>query len=144
MTSIWEKAISILEGNLNSGRIYLTAVILITIFCSIWLRLMQESKLKIRHSSQIKIKLMFSKKATKSNKIFTAILHLLIKCQIYDKDFVNFCGLLRIHEHSPQDLYTMILVRIDSTKEQWQMFGLLTLISKTTMNVCQSVQTSLE
>jgi hypothetical protein len=42
---------------------------------------------------------MFSKKARKIDKIFTVDLTLCIsKCQIDDKDFVNFCGLLRKHE----------------------------------------------
>ena len=40
---------------------------------------------------------MFSKKATKIDKIFTADLTLCSKCQIDGEDFVNFCGLLRKH-----------------------------------------------
>ena len=40
-------------------------------------------------------KFMFSKKATKIDKIFTVDLTL---CQIDGEDFVNFCGLLRKHE----------------------------------------------
>ena len=41
---------------------------------------------------------MFSKKATKIDKIFTIDLTLCSKCQIDGEDFVNFCGLLRKHE----------------------------------------------
>ena len=45
-----------------------------------------------------KVKFMFSKKATKFDKIFTVDLTLCSKCQIDGEDFVNFCGLLRKHE----------------------------------------------
>ena len=45
---------------------------------------------------------MFSKKATKFDKIFTVDLTLFSKCQIDGEDFFNFCGLLRKHE-----LYTI-------------------------------------
>ena len=41
---------------------------------------------------------MFSKKATKFDKIFTDDLKLCSKCQIDAEDFINFCGLLRKHE----------------------------------------------
>ena len=41
------------------------------------------------------VKLMFSKKATKIDEIFTGDLTLCSKCQIDGEDFVNFCGLLR-------------------------------------------------
>ena len=41
---------------------------------------------------------MFSKKATKIDKIFAVDLTLCSKCQIDDEDFVDFCGLLRKHE----------------------------------------------
>ena len=41
---------------------------------------------------------MFSKKATKIDKIFTIDLMLCSKHQIDDEDFVNFCGLLRKYE----------------------------------------------
>ena len=41
---------------------------------------------------------MFSKKATKVDKIFTIDLKLCSKFQIDGEDFVNFCGLLRKHE----------------------------------------------
>ena len=44
------------------------------------------------------IKFMFSKKATKFEKIFTIDLTSCSKCQIDGEDFVNFCGLLRKHE----------------------------------------------
>ena len=41
---------------------------------------------------------MFSKKATKFDKIFTVDLTLCSNCQIDGEDFVNFCGHLRKHE----------------------------------------------
>ena len=41
---------------------------------------------------------MFSKKATKFEKIFTVDLTLCSKCQIEGEDFVNFCGLLGKYE----------------------------------------------
>ena len=44
------------------------------------------------------LKFMFSKKATKFDKIFTIDLTLSSKCQIISEDFINFCGLLRKHE----------------------------------------------
>ena len=40
------------------------------------------------------IKFVFSKKATKLDKIFTVDLTLTRYCQIDGEDFVNFCGLL--------------------------------------------------
>ena len=45
----------------------------------------------------ILLKFMFSKKATKSDKIFTVNLTVCSKCQINSEDFINFCGLLRKH-----------------------------------------------
>ena len=45
-----------------------------------------------------KLKFMFSKKATKVEKIFILDLTLCSKCQIDGEDFVKFCGLLRKHE----------------------------------------------
>ena len=44
------------------------------------------------------IKFMFSKKATKIDKIFTIDLTLCSKSQIKGEDFDNFCGLLRKHK----------------------------------------------
>ena len=44
------------------------------------------------------LKLIFFKKATKIDEIFTVDLTLCSKCQIDGEDFVNFCGLLRKHE----------------------------------------------
>ena len=41
---------------------------------------------------------MFSKKASKFDKIFTNDLTLTTLCQINGEDFVNFCGLLRRYE----------------------------------------------
>ena len=41
---------------------------------------------------------MFSKKATKFDKIFAVNLTLCSNYQIEGEDFVNFCGLLRKHE----------------------------------------------
>ena len=44
------------------------------------------------------IKFMFSKKATKFDKILTVDLMLCTKCQTNGDDFVTFCGILRKHE----------------------------------------------
>ena len=44
------------------------------------------------------LKFIFSKKATKVDKIFTVDLTLCSKCQIDSEDFVKFCGLLRKHK----------------------------------------------
>ena len=44
------------------------------------------------------IKFVFSKKATKFEKIFTVDLTLTTYCQINGEDFINFCGLLGKHE----------------------------------------------
>ena len=44
------------------------------------------------------VKFMFSKKATKIDKIFTVDLMLCSKCQIYGEDFVKFRGLLINYE----------------------------------------------
>ena len=44
------------------------------------------------------VKFVFSKKATKIDEIFTVNLTLTTYCQIYGEDFINSCGLLRIHE----------------------------------------------
>ena len=44
------------------------------------------------------VKFMFSKKATKIDKIFTIDLTVTTYCQIDGEDFVNFCGLLRKRE----------------------------------------------
>ena len=41
---------------------------------------------------------MFSKKATKIDKIFTVDLTLCSKRQIVGENFINFCGLLRKHK----------------------------------------------
>ena len=41
---------------------------------------------------------MFSKKATKFDKIFAVDLTCTTYCQIDGEDFINFCGLLRKHE----------------------------------------------
>ena len=41
------------------------------------------------------LKFMFSKKATKIDKIFAVNLTLYSKCQIKGEDFIKFCGLLR-------------------------------------------------
>ena len=43
------------------------------------------------------LKYMFSKKATKIDKIFTLDLTLSSKCQIDGEDFINFYGLPRKH-----------------------------------------------
>ena len=44
------------------------------------------------------IKFMLSKKATKTEEIFTVDLTVCSKCQIDGEDFVKFCGLLRKHK----------------------------------------------
>ena len=44
------------------------------------------------------VKFIFSKKATKIDKIFTVVLTLCSKCQINGEYCFNFCGLLRKHE----------------------------------------------
>ena len=44
------------------------------------------------------LKFMFSKKATKIDKIFTVSLTLCSKFQIDGEDFVNYCGLLGKYE----------------------------------------------
>ena len=46
----------------------------------------------------LKVKFVFSKKATKIDEIFTVDLTVRSKCQINAEDFVKFCGLLRRHE----------------------------------------------
>ena len=51
-----------------------------------------------RSNANLLINFVFSRKATKNDKIFTFDLTLCSKCQIYCEDFVNFCGLLRKHE----------------------------------------------
>ena len=48
------------------------------------------------------LKFVFSKKATKFDKIFTVDLTLTTYCQIDGEDFVKFCGLLRKHELYPE------------------------------------------
>ena len=48
--------------------------------------------------TRIKLKFMFSRKATKIDKIFTVDLTLCSKRQIDGEDFVNFRGLLRKYE----------------------------------------------
>ena len=44
------------------------------------------------------LKLMFSKKAKKFDKIFTVNLTLCSKCQVDGEDFIHFCGLLGKYE----------------------------------------------
>ena len=44
------------------------------------------------------VKFIFSKKATKFDKIFIVDLTLCSMCQIDGEDFVNLCGLLRKHK----------------------------------------------
>ena len=53
---------------------------------------------------------MFSKKATKIDKIFTVDLTVTTYCQIDGEDFVNFCGLLRKRE-----LYLLCLFMDENT-----------------------------
>ena len=56
-----------------------------------------------RYSNSVKF--VFSKKATKIDKIFIDDLTLATKFQIDGVDFVNFCGLLRRHELYPRVLF---------------------------------------
>ena len=51
---------------------------------------------------------MFSKKATKINKIFTIDLTVTTYCQIDGEDFVNFCVLLRKLELYLTDAYLIL------------------------------------
>ena len=51
-----------------------------------------------RISKDNELKFVFSKKATKNDKIFTVDLTLCSKCQIDCEDFINFCGLRGKHE----------------------------------------------
>ena len=44
------------------------------------------------------VKLVFSKKGTKIDEIFTVELTLTTQCQSDGEDFVNYCGLLGKHE----------------------------------------------
>ena len=52
----------------------------------------------ISQKNYSKLKSIFSKKATKFDKIFIFDLTLCSKCQIDGEDFVNFCGFLRKQE----------------------------------------------
>ena len=54
---------------------------------------------------------MFSKKATKIDKILTVDLTLCSKCQIDGEDFVNFCGLLRKYDLYNIDRIVMEIIR---------------------------------
>ena len=45
----------------------------------------------------IVVKFVFSKKATKFDKILTVDLTLTTYCQIHGEYFINFCGLIRKH-----------------------------------------------
>ena len=57
-----------------------------------WLHLQNNAR---NHCS---LKFMFSKKATKIDKIFTVDLTVTTYCQIDGEDLVHFCGLLRKRE----------------------------------------------
>ena len=63
---------------------------------------------------------MFSKKATKIEKIFTLNLTLCSKCQIDGEDFINFCGLLK-----GQFISKAIFSVLDSSKNERKRFDLL-------------------
>ena len=52
---------------------------------------------------------MFSKNATKIDKIFTVDLTICSKYQIDGEDFVNFCGLLRKHKL----YYLLVMLQAD-------------------------------
>jgi len=50
---------------------------------------------------KVSLKLSFSEKATKIDKIFTVNLRLCSNLQMDGEDFANFCGLLRNYELYP-------------------------------------------
>ena len=52
----------------------------------------------LESKNRLFLKFIFSKKATKINKIFTVDMTLNKYCQIDVEDFVKFCGLLRKHK----------------------------------------------
>ena len=60
------------------------------------LKVRETRREKIR--SVILLKFVFSKKATKFDKLYTVDLTLTTYCQIDGEDFFNFCGLLRKHK----------------------------------------------
>ena len=57
-----------------------------------------DSVLAAGGSKNLRGTFIFSKKATKIEKIFSVFLTLCSKCQINSEDFINFCGLLKKHE----------------------------------------------
>ena len=61
------------------------------------------------------VKFMFSKKATKIDKIFPIDLTATTYCQIDDEDLFNFCGLLRKRE-----LYMNVSLNISLWKWKWK------------------------
>ena len=70
------------------------------------------TKIVLWHS-KMTVKFMFSKKATKIDKIFAVNLRVCSNRQIDDEDFITFCGLLRKHE-----LYSLELNRQDECTEK--------------------------
>ena len=63
------------------------------------------------------VKSVFSKKASKFDKIFTDDLTITTKCQIDDEDFINFRGLLRKYKlYSESLVYDFYYSLIISTK----------------------------
>ena len=67
------------------------------------------------------LKFVFSKKATKFEKIFTVDLTLTTYCQIDGEDFANFCGLLRKHELYHMDLMDLLSKLIWAL--EWQIYN---------------------
>ena len=70
---------------------------------------------------EILLKFVFSKKATKFEKIFTVDLTLTTYCQIDGEDFANFCGLLRKHELYHMDLMDLLSKLIWAL--EWQIYN---------------------
>ena len=60
--------------------------------------------MKICREKLTRVKFMFSKKATKIDKIFTLNLTLTTYRRMDGEDFVNCCGLLRKHELYTPDI----------------------------------------
>ena len=62
--------------------------------------------------SLFNVKLMFSKKATKIDEIFSVDLTVTTYCQIDGEDFVNFCGLLRKRELYIRNIFCFFFAMI--------------------------------
>ena len=77
------------------------------------------------------LKFMFSKKATKIDKIFTVDLTVTTYYQSDGEDFVNFCGLLRKRElYYVQRLDTVPIDEILSVKNPWAWVSMVSYLKK--------------